>query len=195
MNNDLASEFLAARAALASEHRKMLWAAGVPSNAVDLWGLVGVARIEIDKEIFNLAQSGQEAFVVPVRVDPEARAVDIDHPAPVEAVLFGDTIDLVAFRLDDPRWFATRTGNAPTLGQAMFADAEPTNVWRGPLAWLQARCRGIVPLSRDPVELRATLMRVGPIVAEDIDHGREIDKLLSRPLPCPPIFVQKAVAA
>jgi len=188
---DLSGEFIAARKAMTLDHRKRLKAAGVPSFLVDVSGFVGVARIVAEQNNFYLTPDGVEAFVVPARVDPDASAPDIDHPVPTDALLYGETLDLVAFDPDRPEWWTTLTGLAPTLGYAVFADAEtPTQVWRGPLAWLQARCRGIVPLAHDDTELRAILMRLpGGIQAQDIEHGRQIERVLTRPLPAPEVFV------
>ena len=188
---DLPGEFIAARKALTLDHRKRLKAAGVPSFLTDVSGFVGVARVVATDKIFYFAPDGVEAFIVPARVDPDAPAPDIDHPGPLDATLYGDTIDLVAFDLDRPDWWATLTGLAPTLGYAVFADTvTPTQVWRGPLAWLQARCRGIVPLTADDIELRAILHRLpGGIQAQDIEHGRQLERVLTRPLPAPQIFV------
>ncbi len=188
---DLGGEFMAARKALTLDHRKRLKAAGVPSFLTDVSGFVGVARIVATDNKFYFTPDGVEAFIVPARVDPDAPAPDIDHPGPLDATLYGDTIDLVAFDLDRPEWWACLTGLAPTLGFATFGDIEtPTQVWRCPLAWLQARFTGIVPLAHDDTELRAILHRLpGGIQAQDIEHGRQLERLLTRPLPAPQIFV------
>jgi hypothetical protein len=188
---DLPGEFIAARSALTLDHRKRLKAAGVPSFLVDVSGFVGMARIVETGNKFLFAPDGVEAFLIPVRVDPEAPTLDIDHPVPTDALLYGDTLDIVAFDLDRPDWWATLTGLAPTLGYAVFADTDtPTQVWRGPLAWLQARCRGIVPLAHDDTELRAILHRLPcGIQAQDIEHGLQLERVLTRPLPALEIFV------
>jgi len=191
---DLGAEFVAARDALTPEHKRQLKAAGVPSIVL-AWGLVGVVRIEAEQNKFYLADTGRESFVVPVRVDPEA-PIDVDHPAPATAITLGDTVDLAAFDIERPDWFATITGLSPVLGAALFSDQEPTMVWRSPLAWLQAKCRGVVPLTTDPVELRAVLSRLpGGITAQDLEHAREIESALRAPQPTPRIFVHKARAA
>jgi hypothetical protein len=191
---DLPGEFMAARDALTPEHKRQLKAAGVPS-VILAWGLVGVARIEAEQNKFYLAETGREAFVVPVRVDPEV-PIDVDHPAPAMSITLGDTVDLAAFDLERPNWFATHTGLSPVLGAALFSDKEPTMVWRSPLAWLQAKCRGVVPLTIDPVELRAILSRLpGGITAQDLEHAREIESALKPPQSTPRIFVHKARAA
>lgn len=190
---DLTGEFIAARAKLTPEHKRMLKAAGVPSSIFEVHGLIGIARVDVDGDRFDLSPAGSEMFIVPARVDPEIGPAEIDHPEPMGAVVYGDTVDMIAFDLDKPERFASLTGLAPCLGFALFGDTVATSVWKSPLGWLQARCRGICPLTRDPVELRAILMRLpGPIAAEDIEHGRELDRLLARPLPHPPIFVHKA---
>jgi hypothetical protein len=191
---DLSAEFVAARDALTPEHKRHLKAAGVPSIAF-AYGLVGVARIEIDEDKFHLEPNGRESFVVPVRVDPEA-PVDVDHPAPSQVVALGDPIDLVAFDPERPDWFAVMTGEAPVLGAALHADAEPTVVWRSPLAWLQAKCRGVVALTTNPIELRAILERLpGGITAQDLEHAREIEAAFKTPKPTPRIYIHKARAA
>lgn len=189
---DLGAEFVAARDALTPEHRKRLRGLTVPSIVLDVWGLIGVTKIDVEGDQFILDPHGREVFVVALRADPSAPA-DIDHPHPREAILLGDCVDLIAFDPDRPEWFATMTGAAPTLGFAMFGDKEPTQVWRGPLGWLQSKCQGIVPLTRDQVELRAILHRlpVGGIVAEDLEHGRQLRDLFARPRPAPSIFMPR----
>lgn len=191
---DLGAEFVAARDALTPEHKRQLRASGVPS-IVFAYGLVGIARIEIDEKSFCFEPNGRPAFIVPVRIDPEA-PVDVDHPAPAQAVTMGDPIDLVAFDLDRPHWFAVMTGEAPVLGAALHGDTEPTMVWRAPLAWLQSRCRGVVPLTTDPIDLRAILSRLpGGITAQDLEHAREIKAAFQAPRPMPSVYVHKARAA
>jgi hypothetical protein len=191
---DLSAEFIAARDAMTEAHKRRLRAVGVPSIVL-AWGLVGVARIDAEKNNFVLNPTGREVFLVPVRVDPEA-PIDVDHPAPAQAVALGDTVDLIAFDLEKPDWFAVVTGEAPVLGAALHGDTEPTQVWRGPLAWLQARCRGVVPLTVDPVELRTILSRLpGGVTAQDLEHAREIKAAFQAPRPMPRVYVHKARAA
>lgn len=94
------------------------------------------------------------------------------------------TLDLCAWPADgDPARFATMFGNASVLGAARvenpatYHGGQPLRVFRTPLGWLQAGCEGVVILDR--VAAVDTLAEApGRIAGEDIEHGREIARLL-----------------
>jgi hypothetical protein len=66
-------------------------------------------------------------------------------------------------------------------------DDEPLRVWRSPMTWLAARRRGLVIVQ--PKAAFYTLGCLSRIVAEDIDHGIELDTLLTPPKPRTRILV------
>ncbi|GJD94153.1 hypothetical protein [Methylobacterium iners] len=96
----------------------------------------------------------------------------------------GHTVaDLVLWRPELPGDFATVIGAAVGLGlsqvrnPATYAYGWPLLVHRTPLKWLQAGCRGVVVLDRDSAP--GWLAEApGQIAAEDIEHGRELARML-----------------
>jgi hypothetical protein len=65
-------------------------------------------------------------------------------------------------------------------------------VHRTPMDWLRARCCGIVILNeRAPMHLAEAL---GPIAGADVEHAREIAKLLHGLVPRRNILAPKAAA-
>lgn len=94
-------------------------------------------------------------------------------------------IDLVAWPIDAPERFATAVGEADVLGigairnPATYAGGRPLRVHRTPLEWLKAGCQGCAVLNRDwgGYWLRKT---PGPLLAEDLAHGRELRRMLGR---------------
>ena len=65
----------------------------------------------------------------------------------------------------------------------------PVPIHRGPLGWLQARCRGLVLLSREPVSQYRLLINIRRIEAEDAAHAAELHGIISRPWPVPTITI------
>ena len=95
-----------------------------------------------------------------------------------------DTIvDLLAWPLHRPEKFATALHRADALGvsqvsnTATYFGGTPLRVHRTPLGWLQAGCSGCVPLN--PVTAPEWLgWALGNILADDVDHGREISRMV-----------------
>jgi hypothetical protein len=97
-----------------------------------------------------------------------------------------EVIDLVAWSLQDPRRFgkalpadqgADMLGISDMTNPATFAGGGALRVWRTPLAWARAGCRGCVPLNRRWAGY--WLSRVeGRLMVEDFRHGQEIIALV-----------------
>jgi hypothetical protein len=96
----------------------------------------------------------------------------------------GETVaDLVAWQLQRPEKFGTALGRAEALGigqvdnPATYHAGAPLLVHRTPLGWLQHGCRGTVILN--PMSAPRWLGACpGQIAAEDVEHGRELARLL-----------------
>jgi len=101
----------------------------------------------------------------------------------------GGLIDLCAWQLETDRT-ALWLGRGFALGetQLAFRHHEPLPVWRTPLAWLRANRVGIVILNVSAAWSRLADL---PILAEDIQHGNSLEKLLTPPRPLPTIFVRR----
>ena len=93
------------------------------------------------------------------------------------------TVDLMAWPLDKPDQFACALGRADGLGlwqvrnPATYFAGRPLQVWRTPLAWLQASCLGAVVF--DTSSARSWLSAApGLIAGQDIAHARGLARLL-----------------
>ena len=178
----LADEFFAFARLPTPAERARLISLGVPEQGV--WhgppGTIGIANIAAEGPKFSFAESGPRVVV---------------HPIWSAAY---EVIDLVAWAVDRPgRWWL-RTGEAVMLGEdalrAAYVCEVPLPVHRDPLRWWRANNWGVVIL--DPAVARFDLLHLAGIVAEDIAHGRELDRLMRGPKPPRPrIFVRKAEAA
>jgi hypothetical protein len=103
-------------------------------------------------------------------------------------------VDLVAWTRDHPGRVLRCLGAGVALGAdkilnpATYFAGEPLQIHRSPLAWLRAGCAGIVILEPDGVLERLDRLppRVEPykLLAEDIDHGRELRRLQKPLLRC-----------
>ncbi|MBZ0215219.1 MAG: hypothetical protein K8F25_01580 [Fimbriimonadaceae bacterium] len=99
----------------------------------------------------------------------------------------GDIIDLVAWRCDDPRWFAARDCWAFALGQDQIDDPgrdcleRPLIVHRTPENWLRSGQQGICIVR--PSLAYAWLQNVPQLLAEDLRHGEQLERLLQPPKP------------
>ena len=183
----LAREYLRALRATSFASLKPLIAAGVSWHATaDV--VPAHARISVSKDnTFAFDDGGGSAFIVPVRVE---NAVTPEAADPAEVICDGWIVDLVAFHPDHPARWALRTGAAEWLGsiEPQYLDPEPVPMWRTPLAWLQAGCRGLVLLSKERESHYRILSSLGEIVAEDHQHATELRQHLGRPWPMPKVM-------
>ncbi|WGD32021.1 hypothetical protein AncyloWKF20_09470 [Ancylobacter sp. WKF20] len=95
---------------------------------------------------------------------------------------FGDVVDLLAWLTDDPAACWTLEGRAVLLGESALDEAtlDPgVVVHRTPLAWLADGCTGIVILDRAKAWRR--LAEAHALIAEDVDHAREVQRLAAPP--------------
>lgn len=109
------------------------------------------------------------------------------------------TIDLCALSVSDPTRFGTINGSAPVLGMtnvtnpASWAFGNLLPIHRNPLEWLRSGCCGVVIL--DYRGSREALGKaLGPLLAADEDHARQLDELLCNPIVDPRNIVFKASA-
>jgi hypothetical protein len=109
---------------------------------------------------------GEDAYLVPI-------------------IAGGTIVDLCAFGIDDER-IGTWQGNALVLGQdaivAPFPGQDPLQIWRTPAGWLRAGRTGVVLLKEGAADW---LGHVPAVIAEDIEHGAVLERLL----PATRIFV------
>jgi hypothetical protein len=189
---DLCAEMCAAHK-ITVEQRKRFLAAGIPQRAINL-GWVGVLPCLVERERFQPYDDGKPLAIVPVKVD--ADQLTAEHPEPEDVLSHGEIVDLVAFRLSDPGKWWSRTGAASWLGciRPQLFMPDPVNVWRSPLSWLQNSSTGIVPLARDHHSRWSVLAGLGSIIAESIQHGDELRRVLERPFPIPKIYVRATAA-
>lgn len=168
-------EFLA-RAENSAFYRWPELSAYVGANDIDLRHL---ARLNIGFSLMPVAFFGDRFdFVDEDERDAELGAVVEAVAADVKTV-----IDFVAWSPDNPAKFATLLGIADALGEehvenpATYFGGQALRVWRTPLGWLQSQCRGVAILN--PASTPRWLAAApGLIAAEDIDHAREIGRLL-----------------
>ena len=84
-----------------------------------------------------------------------------------------------AFFDDYAQDFSAIYGRAGLLGldqllnPASYADGKPCPVWRTPMLWLQAGCRGVVVLDGELGQQELSRAE-GFLAAEDLEHAREL---------------------
>jgi hypothetical protein len=111
---------------------------------------------------------------------------------PVEGT-FG-IVDLIAF---DPETglLATWLGRAFAINEASIwepnLDGYPLPVWRDPIGWLKAKREGIVLLK--PQQAYSYLDHLPGVIAEDVQHGEELEKLLWTPRRKVPVFLRDEI--
>lgn len=135
-----------------------------------LTGSIQRGNIEVHETLFDFGPNGSPAFIHPI--------FDGD----------GDVIDLIAWRPSAPSRWWLRTGIATMLGEvavhACYVHESPLRLHRTPLNWLRRSGWGAVPL--DWQCARFDLMEIADFIAEDLQHGIEIEDQLrgpARPLP------------
>ncbi len=109
------------------------------------------------------------------------------EPAVVIEALAEDksTIDLVAWPLSQPEAFATAVGAADAVGisnvtnPATWAFSRVLKVHRRPLDWLKDGCGGVCVLDHRHVACWLG-KALGPILAEDIEHGQNLAEMLNQ---------------
>jgi len=170
---------------------------GIPIEAIAAV-VPAPGRIALDRtdKLYWPDDDGRAAWIFPVRcvdpADPEA----IEYPDPLAVVRTGAIIDLIAFHPDAAGRWALRLGNATVLGaiEPQYLDPPAVPVHRCVVDWLCSGCRGIVLLTRDPIEAAPILRQcTGGISAEDAAHEAELDRLRTMPLAAlPPITIRRA---
>ena len=152
------------------------WFAFVRGSGIDMRyiyahaGLLAVTRCRfLSGGRFDWAGSDEGEFAAVIEV------IEIEAGEPV-------TVDLLAWSIADPTRVGTAIGRASVLGgdqitnPASFFPDQPLQVWRTPLSWVQARCRGVVVLNEKAGAARLA-GAIGKLAAEDLDHARQIDRL------------------
>ncbi len=130
-------------------------------------GMIGLANVEF---------IGDGGFTFPaIGGEPAAVIEVIEHDADNNPV----TVDLVAWSWHDASLFGTATGNGLALGcfnvgnPATYFGGKLLKAHRTPLGWLQAGCAGVCVLEAEGTA-KALGEALGPVLAEDIDHAREL---------------------
>ena len=148
---DLALEMREAFAAMGRADIDHLTQLGVPFILLNYFQMVGLARVREDWSggLYIPHPRGRLAYVTPVCVQYEDTP---ESTRPDAFPLIGNLIDLVAWDERQPETWRLRTGAASWLGaiRPQYLDPEPAPVRASPLSWLQHRCTGLVPLSRNP---------------------------------------------
>jgi len=134
-------------------------------------GGVFLAPIRPDRSWFDFDPEGGEAAICEALADDGATVVD-----------------LVAWSLTRPDRVVTAVGAAAVLGEAVAANpatgfgGAPLRIFRTPLAWLRARCDGVVIL--DPTRGGRWLADVpfDTVAAEDEAHALHLDAMRRAPL-------------
>lgn len=184
---DLAAEWSAARSAVRQRHLGPLRLRYcIPPPTILDW--LGIARVRVEGDHYEPDDDGMEMVLV-TALEAPPRLPDGRWRC------LNPIIDLVAIRPADPgRWW-TRCGVVVALGGESLSsfDDAPVPVWRTPLRWLQLGAAGICPVA-EPAAVRDVLLRLPGIVAESVDHGRELERLMARHCNrVPPIYVAEPV--
>ena len=181
---NLAAELVAGINALPASGARWLRAHGVSDSALLAWpGPVGAVRIRpLECGLWEPSDTGGMAFIQPA----------LDDGA------YSTIIDLVAWFPANPAEFWLRTGLATVLGEGSmcfaYARQTPMPIWRRPLRWLRAHGWGLVVFDWQYAQIG--LGQLSSIVAEDLQHGIEIEEQLRGPPPppLPKILVPKDIA-
>jgi len=118
---------------------------------------------------------GRDAFILPVG----------DASGIVDLIAFDSEIGLLA----------TWLGRAFTINEASIwapnLDGDPLAVWRDPVGWLKANREGIVLLK--PQQAYSYLDHLPGVIAEDVQHGEELERLLWTPRRKVPVFLRDEI--
>jgi len=192
--SQLENEFIALRDRMVSEDFAALARLGVPDELTRTFAVVAVGRGVFDGELWRPDEDGRRLVVIAVRGES---GIELEFPLPDALIRCGaEILDLVAIAPRENRW-ATRFGAACHLGYVppQFADPAPTRIHRSPIGWLRAGGQGLCLLTRRPAEQQDLLLRLRALIGEDIEHGEELQALVSRPLSGPCVFVAQSAAA
>jgi hypothetical protein len=136
----------------------VLLACGVDPNDIAL-GMVGVGAIRLDGALYEPdPDHGKPAFISPVRI---AYADTPESAVPASAVRVGAIVDLIGWHPLRPDRWALRTGAAEWLGaiEPQYMDPAPVPIRHSVLGWFQARCEGMVSVSRARADVYRLLRR------------------------------------
>jgi hypothetical protein len=148
-----------------------------------------IARITVTGPTYQPDPCGGIAFLLPVRVESP---VTPEADDPVETIRIGSIVDILAFHPTYRFRFALRRDTGEWLGaiEPQHLEPPPVHVWRSPIDWLRAGCRGLVILSREPADAYRILTGCrGGILVEDAEYAAELQAILERPWPLPCIIV------
>lgn len=158
----------------------------IPGDLALYISALGLQRIEPDDDLYAPGEHGEPAVIVPVYAGEMPSFM-----RPVDEI--PQLIDLVAFRLSDPRRWWRRTGMADYLGEHLIQPAvtwhKRLRVLETPLAWLNARGGGVCPLSGDYSALRCVMAGLN---IDDAVLADAVNRQHAHPFPSPPIFVRSA---
>ena len=184
---DLLLEYGSALWRTMAEDVQPLRAAGITETMLRLLP-VALDRITVRGQLYEPDPDGGFAYILAVRADNPATP---KTPDPETVIADGDMVDLIAFHPAYPRRWALRVGAAEWLGavEPQYMQPAPVRIWRSPLAWLRAGCRGLVLLSNDRRDQYRHLASLGSIIAEDAHHAAELQQLLEHPWPTPTVLV------
>lgn len=162
-----------AQALLSASDVNVFKRGGIPAETLRKPALIRTGRVVFTANGFELARyyhqetEGEQAYLFIV-TDGQGRACDI-----------------VAWTLGSGR-VATWLNQAWALGQETIyqprlTDHRGLHVWRSPWGWLRASRNGIVPIRVSAVPFQ--LDCAGPLIAEDVPHGLELQKMLTPAMP------------
>jgi hypothetical protein len=121
------------------------------------------------------SDGGRDAFILPV--EGASGIIDL--------IAFDSEIGLLATWLG--RAFAI---NAASIWEPNL-DGDPLPIWRDPVGWLKAKRDGIVLLK--PQQAYSYLDHLPGVIAEDLQHGEELEKLLWTPRRKVPVFLRDEI--
>lgn len=175
INSDVLEAFEECRP-VSDIQRQWMLGQGVPASVLMSEDAPAFARVSFDENgLFELDPGGEGALIF------LGREAD------------GPPIDLVAWR-PKAGTLATWLGRAALLGSPyaprLRAD-RALPVWRSPLDWLKASRSGVCIVHQERSAL--LLEGLGPLLAEDVDHGMALSGSLA--IPAPRILVPEEQAS
>jgi hypothetical protein len=154
------------------------------TDLLDLWlRLPSVDPVALDR--FGIAfeavqkvggvRQGRAGWVLPCYIEPPSIYRMVEDPA---------LIDMVIFDPARPSHWKAQYGDGAFLGEEAYREAlfdrRALPIYRDPMGWLRSGGQGVFPL--DPV--RFGLAVIGhpslELVTEDLEHGRELKRLVER---------------